>query len=62
MPGIVSNVGLATVCVIVYVAVLTALFVKPAQQAIVFIVVFFDTVIGPLYTEQDVVGVLPSVV
>jgi len=47
---------------IVYVALATALLAIPLAAAIALIVMLWATEIGPLYTLDAVVGVLPSVV
>jgi hypothetical protein len=47
---------------IVYIAVATALSAYPLADATAFIVSVEETVIGPLYAAELVVGVLPSVV
>jgi hypothetical protein len=64
VPAAGENVGVAAADApeMVYVAVPTALVVKPLAVAIALIVSVELTVIGPLYTVEDVVGVLPSVV
>ena len=56
------NVGVATCCEMVYVAVPIALVDSPLAVAIALIVVVLLTAIGPLYFVEEVVGVLPSVV
>jgi hypothetical protein len=59
------NVGLTAwlvVTLIVYAAVATALFENPLAVAIVSIVSEDETVIGPLYTAEPVVGVVAFVV
>ena len=54
------NVGLATQ--IVYVALATVLFAIPLAVASAWSVIVRVTEIGPVYTVDAVVGVLPSVV
>ena len=54
--------GVAAGRVIVYAPVATALLPLPVAVARALIVSVADTVIGPLYTMEFVVGVLPSVV
>jgi hypothetical protein len=52
----------AKLCGIVYVALATALFDMPAPVAIASIVSVDETMMGPLYTVELVVGVVPFVV
>jgi len=47
---------------IVYIAVPTALCVKPEAMAMALIVSEAETIIGPLYRVDEVLGVLPLVV
>jgi hypothetical protein len=54
------NIGVATL--IVYVALATLLSAIPLGAAIALMVVVRVTEIGPVYTVEEVVGVLPSVV
>src|SRR5947208_4617828 len=56
------NVGVATSGTIVYVALATLLFAIPLAAASARSVVVCVTGIGPVYTVDAVVGVLPSVV
>ena len=62
VPGVGLNVGGATCCWIVYVALPTTLFAIPLAAAIARTVVVCVTVTAPVYTVDPVVGVLPSVV
>ena len=62
VPGAGLNVGVATCCWIVYVALPTTLFAIPLAAAIARTVVVCVSGIGPPYTLDPVVGVLPSVV
>ena len=48
--------------VMLYVPLATALLLKPTAVAMALIVVVLLTAIAPLYTVEEVVGVLPSVV
>jgi hypothetical protein len=60
VPATGENVGVAAV--IVYVALPTALCVKPVATAMASIVSVLLTVIGPVYFVDPVVGVVPFVV
>ena len=62
VPGAGLNVGGATCCWIVYVALATALFAIPLAAAIARSVVVCVSGIGPAYTGDPVVGALPSIV
>ena len=56
------NTGAAVTCVMVYVALATALFVKLLATAIALMVSVVLTEMGPAYLADEVVGVDPSVV
>src|SRR5436309_7760983 len=56
------KVGGATVCEIVYVALVTLLLLIPLAAAIALSVVVVVTGTGPVYARDPVVGALPSVV
>src|SRR5881396_102893 len=57
-----DSVAVAPGCVMVYVAVATALAVRLGAVAIALIVPVVVSVTGPVYCVDDVVGVLPSMV
>ena len=62
VPAATENVGVAAGAVIVYFADATALFALLVEEAIACKVSVELTVIGPEYTAEDVVGVVPLVV
>jgi hypothetical protein len=61
-PGPGENVGVAVGRLITYAALPTSLLLNPVTTAIALIVSEADTVTGPLYGVELVVGVEPSVV